>query len=724
MKELYFESIYAFDRTDEPVFVGIPFKKGELFDEKKIAVKNEKGEQKPSFSSALSTWEDGSVKWLFTDFLADIPALRSAKYFLAIEEEPQTIKGIVSDEKVTDTGKITLDFSKGELFEINGSDVTLSPMCFSDKDNGKYSFTKKSVQTEQYSPLKETRLIKGVFTAKERNVEAEIRVTCYWQKSYFDIGITIINTDTSPLRIESFSLVLKKPFDGKMRQNVAHSNYRTIYTSSEGEAIENLIDANYLLFESNESNPEVFYGTFFGDMTDEKGGVCATVYQAQQNYPKAVSIEAGVMNIDLMPGNVEDITLFMGMAKEHIVRIYLHKGLSPETLSNESTLFQLPDRPAVDPSVFKESGVFSPLIFTDEYFPKAERYFAGMADGHTRSYGVVSWGDSPDMGYTQQGRGGGKLVWVNNEYDFPHACALQYVRTGVRRFLEYLFVTGKHQYEIDVCHYSDEPAHLGGQWEHCAEHINARVMVCSHQWLEGMLDLYHLSGDKRAYDAAVGIAKNVINILNGPEFKTSGEMSARETGWALRALTAMYTETGDARWLESCDFIVEHFRKWGEDYGVWLSSYMDGVKIRVVFMIAVAISSLYRYYLVCQNEETKKEIKKMIVTNAEDLVDNARLKNGLFYYKELPGLKRDGNNPCILEALAYAYELTGNRKFIDAGYPTFELILNRPNPSSMSKQHVESSVLYGAGSTKNFAQALMPCLTYFKFATELGLYKE
>lgn len=105
---------------------------------------------------------------------------------------------------------------------------------------------------------------------------------------------------------------------------------------------------------------------------------------------------------------------------------------------------------------------------------------------------MLNWGDTVDQGYTVQGRGGGKPVWSNNEYDYPHACALMYARTGVRRFMDYLIVSAKHWMDIDVCHYSSNPLRIGGQWEHTAGHCKNGVMVCSHEWVEGLLDYYHL----------------------------------------------------------------------------------------------------------------------------------------------------------------------------------------------------------------------------------------
>lgn len=108
---------------------------------------------------------------------------------------------------------------------------------------------------------------------------------------------------------------------------------------------------------------------------------------------------------------------------------------------------------------------------------------------HARCYGMLNWGDTWDSGYTMQGRGNGRVVWSNNEYDFPHSCALQYARTGVRRYLDYLLVTAKHWMDVDICHYSKNPLRIGGQWEHTAGHCANGVMVCSHEWVEGLLDL-------------------------------------------------------------------------------------------------------------------------------------------------------------------------------------------------------------------------------------------
>ncbi|MBQ7265364.1 MAG: hypothetical protein IJS61_04620 [Firmicutes bacterium] len=727
MVEINLEKIYSFHAKDEPVFVGVPFKKGKVKSTENLVIKDENGVIAPSHIKVTGHWDDGSVKWIFADFLADIPANKSAKYYLDESQEKYVCKldALSYKDNTIDNGnfKIKLSNTKEKLFDsFSKGNFDISSFKLEDIFGNVYTPIYESPTLVEENPLKNIVEIRGKNVSSKRSCSFVIRLTSYINKNYFDIGYTLINDNTEPLSVKSLSLDITKPFGGSMRQSLAHSNYKTKYTANEnGDKIQLLIDADHLLSESNEHNPEVFYGTFFGDISDSEGGVSATVYQAQQNYPKALEAEKGKLTLYLVPEGIEDITFYMGMQKEHTIRIYLHDNESLEAINNVSTIFQMPYRALLKPEVYENSGVFGKNIFVKNKVQKLELYLGARADEHARSYGILSWGDTPDMGYTAQGRGGGKLVWTNNEYDFPHACATEYVRTGTRRFLEYLFVSAKHWMDVDVCHYSDDPLEIGGQWEHSRDHINGRVMVCSHQWVEGLLDYYHFSGDIRAYNTALSIAENVSNLLDTPPYRQEGETSARETGWALRTLAAMYNETKDKKWLEKCDFIVGHFTAWKEKYGLWLSPYTDNTKIRVVFMIAIAVNSLMRYYDICPTPSLKEHIKDMVLEAVDDIIENCRLDNGLFYYKELPSLQRNGNNPIILEALSYAYEITGDKKYIEAGLPTLEYVTSLTPSASQAKKHIESSVLYGTGGSKNFAQMMIPITVFYKFASDLAL---
>ena len=330
---------------------------------------------------------------------------------------------------------------------------------------------------------------------------------------------------------------------------------------------------------------------------------------------------------------------------------------------------------------------------------------------------MLNFGDGPDPGYTAQGRGGGRLVWTNNEYDYPHAMYTMYARTGIRRMLDYANTAAYHWMDVDVCHYSPDPMKQGGQWEHTKNHTGGSdnghgsegEMVCSHQWVEGLLDLYHFTADERALDTAIGIGENVLRLLDTPMYQVPGEATARETGWALRTLTALFLETHEKRWMEKSEWIISQFREWNNRYGKWMSPYSDNTTIRVGFMISVAIGSLVRYYRAFPGEE----LKKLILDAVDDLVDNYMTPQGLFIYKELPSLSRNNTNTLLLEAMAIGYELTGDTSYLERGMFTFKRTINSQARFGGEKRIVEDAVLVGSGAPKSFAQSFFPLTSFY-----------
>lgn len=495
----------------------------------------------------------------------------------------------------------------------------------------------------------------------------------------------------------------------KVRTCTGYSNYKTDFTiGAEGENVVETVTSDRVMMEANEHFSEVFYGTFFADRTDERGGICATVYQAQQNFPKAVKADKDGLAVMLVPRGDDRVVMQPGMSREQ--RFLLHFHDSKETLAeldNRSLIYQMPDRPVISPKVFKEAGVM-PAVFPDKLDFRVEKALIGKADAHGKVFGMLNWGDTVDSGYTNQGRGGGKPVFSNNEYDFPHASAMMYARTGTRRFLDYMLVAASHWMDVDICHYSDDPLFIGGQIEHTRGHVINGKIVPSHEWVEGLLDYYHFTGEERALECALGIGENVRRLLDTPAYSKTGEMNARETGWALRSMTALYVETGDEKWLEKCEWIVGHFKQWEEDYGNWLSPYTDNTLIRVGFMISVAVASLMRYYRVRPSEE----LKGLMVRAVEDLVENCRLDNGLFYYKELPSLCRLGNNSLLLEAMAIGYELTGDKKYLEAGLDTFYAHRGGSGLGHGLRRHIDDAVIWPGESTKGFGQSFLPVATF------------
>lgn len=726
MINLSFEKIYSTDRIKENCYIGIPLKKGELKDITNVSVTDKENREYVSQSKATAFWSDGSIKWLFTRFEADIPANKGAEYILHTDRPQTNYTGISFDNNVIDTGAVRVSLTTGsklfDFIEFNGLKYTelVKIPQLTDKKGNIYTPVINSWETIEEGKL--CTIVKGNGSHNLNNTSVysfEIKLTFYRNKSSFELAYKLINTTDNRLDIKSLVIPTETKTKSLVTATTGISNYKTRFTQNQkGEEIFTYIDAQTLKFESNEHNAEVYYGTFFGDLTDEEIGVTASVYQAHQNFPKAIKTEKNKMEIMLVPENIGNVKMENGMAREQKVWYYFHDPRENiQSINNKTIIYQMPDKPAVTPDVFKKANVF-PDVFAEKYDYDIELFLLSKADEHSRCYGMMSWGDSPDMGYTSQGRGSGQLVWTNNEYDFPHACALQYARTSTRRFLDYVIVAAEHWMDVDVCHYSNDPLIMGGQYEHTNGHILGGHIACSHEWVEGLLDYYHFTGNIDAYNTAIGIGKNVLRLLDTPMFHNVGEANARETGWALRTLTALYIETHDESWLEKCDWIVSHFEEWENKYGLWLAPYTDNSAIRVVFMISVAVGSLMRYYRV----RPQAKIKDMILRAVQDLCNNARLENGLFYYKELPSLKRLGNNPLILEALTIAYELSGNKEYIKAGIPTLKYVMSyKAAGVSFNKRIEEDSLIQGGIGTKNFAQLMIPVTVFYVTAEKLGL---
>ena len=771
--ELYFPKLYRYDRLREHCSIAVPFAQGKLGSADGVRVfQGEK--QVPVQTKVTSRYRDGSIRYLFVRFLADLPANQKTVLRMETGEggrdegeaaaperlpyeglklEP-TGHGFVVDGglrfEVSDGASSLFDWLEDGR-ERYGADRFAGPFL-EDSDGGHYTLCLGEWRAMERGPLVAVLRCMGECRGP-RPVTFEVKLTAYSEKPWVEIAYRIINTTDELLAISElrFSVLARngggadcvfKEEEGcgrivhtlgtaelagiesgieGVRTCAAASNYRTDFcVGSHGAAVEKSVDAPYLLKEANEHMAEVFYGTFFADRTDETGGVCASIYQAQQNYPKAIRADMTGVHILLVPKGAQQVIMQPGMSREQ--RIFLHFHSPADRLwelDNRSLIYQMPDRPYLAPEVFRDAGVM-PDIFVERQKRKDEVEIALIArcDGHARCYGMLNWGDAPDPGYTTQGRGSGMPVWTNNEYDYPHACALLYARTGERRFLDYLFVAASHWMDVDVCHYSKDPLLLGGQWEHSRGHCVDSVIVCSHQWVEGLLDFYHFSGEERALETAVGIGENVLRLLDTPMYQKSGEINARETGWALRTLSALYLETGEERWLPKCEKIVDQFREWKELYGGWLAPYTDNTMIRTGFMIAVAVGSLMRYYRVFPREE----IRAMILEAVDDLVDNCLMENGLFYYKELPSLNRLGNNTLLLEALTCAWELTGESRYLQYGLRTFQSTVEGTKRSVGGTKSVIGDALINAGEgTKTFAQSFLPLSLFYKAAADCGL---
>lgn len=754
--KIHFDKLYRDDRTDELCGLGVPFPKGTLKSDNVSSIAVYDGEKRLlSQSKVTSTWEDDSVRFAYVRFLATLPGNKGKDLELVYDKALPELADVDDklDSETDNSRKFLVIAEKNGLKVTNtyysfsvedDSDSLFSAFSFKGKEWAKERFAGPTLRLsdkvyvpyfEKWKVVEEGPVFsviecdgsyKGDFTGE--GLKFTMRLSVANGKPWIDAAFRFFNcTDDCVIPTEiSFDI---KGSGGKNTSFTGISNYKTKYEEAEGgNELYSLITAERLEQEANEHFAEVFYGTFFADYLDSdlNEGICTTIYQAQQNFPKALKTGPDGIKIFLIPdqdetakvSKAEPVRFEVGMAREQRFLLHFHDSETDrDELNNRSTIYQMPDVPYIDPEEFDKAGVM-PNIFLpyDKQNDEIEMSLIDRADSHPRCYGMLNFGDGPDPGYTNQGRGEGRLVWTNNEYDYPHAMYQMYARSGIRRFFDYARIACLHWMDVDICHYFPDPMYRNGQWQHMAGHIGARmedeslghIMSCSHEWVEGLLDHYHFTGDERALEAAIGIGDNVLALLEKPQYQVPGAVGARETGWALRSLTALFVETHDEKWRAKEDWIVGQFKEWKDKYGAFLSEYTDNTTIRAGFMISVAIGSLMRYYRAFPDES----VKELIIDAVDDLVENCMTKQGIFTYKELPSLARNGNNTLLLEAMATGYELTGDMKYLQCGLKTFRRAIKGSGYSNGGKRIVEDTLISGNGAPKNFAQSFFP-LTYF-----------
>lgn len=735
MVTLHFEKLADFDRPQEPCSAAVPFAEGKVREPFAVSVGGS-GRSCPAQSRITSRWPDGSVRWLLVHFLADLPANRGRDFTLDIQPgQPPAAGGMVrhaNGRLQVETGALSVSLCRaGETGIFAGitagaaryAGAQFSGPFVTDEAGRRWAAACGEWQTVENGPVRAVLQTAGRHTRPDGAgwLDYVLRLYLWTGKPWIQTEYQLINREPGEAqRLQSVKFEFAGHGEyGRIRTALATSNYRSdIRADDSGGRLYHLIDAAGLQYEANEHIPEVFYGTFFADWNDpERGGVCATVYQAFQNFPKALETDAAGIGVHLLPEESGGLVLPRGAAKTHRLFWHFHgAGTALSELDRRSLQFQMPDRPTLAPAVYAGAGVFE-QVFPEKMDKRVEWLLISRADHRCRAYGILHWGDAPDEGYTAQGRGGGQPVWTNNEYDFPHAAMLMFARTGLRRMQDYMRAAARHWMDVDICHASDDPLRQGAQIMHSAGHVTGEVAM-SHEWVQGLLDYYHQTGEREALEAAGGIGENVLRLLRLPMFRQKGGLNARETGWGLRVLVALWEETGEPRWMEAADGIIRHFEIWMETYGGWLAPYTDHTVIRIPFMISVAVGSLMRYYRV----KPQPRVREMIVRAVRDMVDHCRMANGLFYYKELPSLQRLGGNTMVLEALADAYELTGDADYLRAGLDTFRLTLQTVSLHAGGAKRVAGDALLTAGpGPKLFAQSFYPIAVFSLRAAQAGL---
>jgi hypothetical protein len=325
------------------------------------------------------------------------------------------------------------------------------------------------------------------------------------------------------------------------------------------------------------------------------------------------------------------------------------------------------ERPPIltNPDLLCRSGAFglaaaaqSPSKALGEFLEK--QYPAPLAD--------LQWGKSPrDHGDTIYNASNS---WRNGYYDLRQGFIAAYLLTGNRDWADALERAVQHHVDVDVIHSSTgHPDWVGLPHGYGENHTSMDP------WnpivrLNGVLVAAQIWGNERCYDAAMRMAKVIVDTGRG-----IGASSVRDHAGIMMSLATAYRETRDRTIKEAADRLVKDIIEnrleprrgtYPEVHGNW------NYRGNVPWMVAQLIEPLYLYY----RESGNLDAAKMVVGMAESILcENQKrgVPGDIYGYSHNPHFaKTSGYHVLIAPCLFYAYELTGDETFLEAGWAAWE----------------------------------------------------
>lgn len=367
----------------------------------------------------------------------------------------------------------------------------------------------------------------------------------------------------------------------------------------------------------------------------------------RQLHPKSIEIDENRIAWSIWPAWSTPMQVVQGVSKSHIFwisgeRRALDMDDVIDVLYRWEYGYTEPVDISFDPAWPAFCEVFDCqdlLRYQPEKYPLLENLMevapaAGNPGRHTYdrmpATGMFNFGDNVGGGIAGSTDSG---TCDNNEDDtrvfFP---LQQFLRTGHTYCWDFGKEMSRHYMEVDYCEWSTEERRHGGLIAHTGNHFIGCVYP-SHQWAEGLLAYYYMSGDERAKKAVTGCAdNNVWWAYNKTDVMCC---DGREAGMPLVNLAAAYRLTRDEKYIKAAKHIIKNFfLKWMKKDGTFKYPYPQSWQKVPHKMITgygdwSSFAGLYRLWELTGEEEFRELAVKML---------KQAIKPGAFSLNDIRGM--------------------------------------------------------------------------------------
>jgi hypothetical protein len=408
------------------------------------------------------------------------------------------------------------------------------------------------------------------------------------------------------------------------------------------------------------------------DLSGPERGITVAVRWFWQNYPKGLFVYPnGAVHAALWPSFVRKTAtvtgytgdrkanFFPGVSKTHELIVFLHGAAGVKQLAEVNAFLQKPLFARCEPAWYCEkTRAFGRVASSDpalypadlrwvvaayDYFFEQNRRAQVRYRDYVRgidAYGMFNFGDCVNhINDNRRDKEGERpdptdIHWANIYYGYPHAMLIQFARTGNLDMLEMAEQSSTHLQDTDMFCWHPDPRFVGaGRYSAGPDHVriygNGDGVYTSntynHYKNQSLFERFWLLGDRHALEMGLlsaGFART---------HKTDAISQSRSIGHGIVGLLSAYETTRDASYLAAAETIVNKTRGFRRSSsGAWI----DGI----------ALEGHRAWYEVTGDT---KAIETVIGG-----ADAALAK------KDLAG--------AVLQAMAFAYGQTGDKKYLDA----------------------------------------------------------
>ncbi len=667
------DEIWHAQRNREHVRMGLPLPEGLLADDGQISI--ELGDQRlPLQSRTLSKWPDGSVRWAQLDFIADLDLrgpLSLQLYSDSVRPEPaETVNVEESGGRVVvNTGVLRAEIIEADVLRLKCAQVVAEArLSIREQTLATLDIGEPTVEVRAAGPLvAEVAVEAPCYAGSEHVMDARVVYRFFAGKSCVYATVSYLSREVD-LNISSVEIRLV-PEDETPVQMRAHSGMKRARVSETELLFNYAVDARSdpIWYEDS---PDPCWVMWSG----QAGAIAASIRNADHHFPTRMAVKSEEIELGLHPASEPPFHMYpwMGKTKEVMIEL-LPSSVTGYEVTLDSALFQRPVRPVCSPEYYARCRAFGDIFPTSRKYYGFEALVSTSLRERTVGCGAMHYGDEPNLGYTYSERGHGELVWTNGEYDTPHMLFVQYARTSNRSFFEAAEAGAFHWMDIDFLRDSPNPRWAGGLCCHEGDHRVAAYAGPSHEWAEGLIDYYHLTGNIEALKTAESIGDNVCRYIEDGEFDNVGTYALRELGWGLTAIAACLRATNKERYRQTGLRAIRILRRWADTFGgfreVWGYSEpgSDGeimpLSMKRDAFVSLTLNGINRFYLASGETEARALF-----------LDEVKAQLEWFNSPAGWAEQRETKVP-NLEAFGYGFKYTRDPAYMRAGLQILEYVL-------------------------------------------------